>query len=219
MLRIVKRIVEVFGRPGRRAIPGGPGAGRTAPAAMAAAEQDRANRPAPWEPAPGPQDLIVGPWGARFAGRQFPCAIGRGGIRPAAAKREGDGATPAGRWRLTGAYYRADRMPRPLTELACKPIGPRLAWCEDPADPAYNRPVARAPGDGGDRMARGDGLYDLVAVTDHNSPPTPGAGSAIFLHAWRKPRHPTAGCIAFHPRDLEWILARWQPGARVIVRS
>ena len=29
-------------------------------------------------------------------------------------KREGDGATPAGAWRLMGGGYRADRLQRPL---------------------------------------------------------------------------------------------------------
>ena len=69
-------------------------------------------------------------------------------------------------------------------------------------------------------MARGDGLYDLCGVTDHNAcPVVPGMGSAIFVHLWRKPRHPTAGCIAFRRPDLAWILARWQPGrSRLVVR-
>jgi len=70
-----------------------------------------------------------------------------------------------------------------------------------------------------DRMTRGDGLYDACVVTDHNAAPViPGAGSAIFVHLWRKPRHPTAGCIAFRRRDLWWILARWTPHSRLIVR-
>ena len=37
-----------------------------------------------------PSDLIVTRWGARFMGRTFPCSLGRGGIVPARAKREGD---------------------------------------------------------------------------------------------------------------------------------
>ncbi len=39
-------------------------------------------------------DLVVTPMGLLFAGRRFACSIGRGGIIPAKAKREGDGATP-----------------------------------------------------------------------------------------------------------------------------
>jgi L,D-peptidoglycan transpeptidase YkuD (ErfK/YbiS/YcfS/YnhG family) len=47
----------------------------------------------------------------------------------------------------------------------------------------------------------------------------PGRGSAIFLHVWRKPRHPTAGCIAFARDDLAWILAHWQRASRVVARA
>ena len=68
-------------------------------------------------PLPRAEDLVVGPWGARFLGRRFPCSVGRGGIRPAAEKREGDGACPAGAWRLLWLYWRADRGQRPRTAL------------------------------------------------------------------------------------------------------
>ena len=50
-------------------------------------------------------------------------------------------------------------------------------------------------------------------------PPIAGRGSAIFLHVWRAPRQPTAGCIAFRREDLAWILARWTPRSRVLVRG
>lgn len=160
-------------------------------------------------------DLVVGPWGARFLGRRIPCAHGRGGIVPASAKREGDGATPAGTWRITGLRHRPDRI-----AAEAEPIGPRDGWSEDPADPAYNRAIRHPHPFPAERMRRADRLYDLLAVTDHNADPViPGAGSAIFLHCWRKPRHPTAGCIAFRRPDLEWILARWAPWSRIVIRA
>ncbi|MEL6196931.1 MAG: L,D-transpeptidase family protein [Pseudomonadota bacterium] len=165
-------------------------------------------------------DLVVGPWGARFLGRFIPCSLGRGGIVSAQAKREGDGATPAGRWRLIEAYWRADRRMRPVCCLDAVPLGPQQGWAETPSDPAYNRPVRHPHPYPADRMARGDGLYDVCVITDHNADPVvPGAGSAIFVHHWRRPRFPTAGCIAFAPPDLAWILARWTPWSRLIVRQ
>ena len=163
------------------------------------------------------EDLVVGPWGARFLGRRIPCAHGRGGIQ--AIKQEGDLASPAGAWRLLWLYWRADRMARPGTELPATPLGPQQGWSEAPEDPDYNRPIRHPHGFPADRMRRGDALYDICAVTDQNMNPTvPGGGSAIFVHLWRKPRHPTAGCIAFRRRDLEWILARWTPRSRVVIR-
>jgi L,D-peptidoglycan transpeptidase YkuD (ErfK/YbiS/YcfS/YnhG family) len=63
-------------------------------------------------------------------------------------------------------------------------------------------------------------MYDLVAVLDWNRDPVAsGKGSAIFLHVWKRPRHPTAGCIAFRRQDLEWILRRWTTLDRVVVRG
>ncbi|MEM1346393.1 MAG: L,D-transpeptidase family protein [Pseudomonadota bacterium] len=163
-------------------------------------------------------DLIVGAWGARFRGRFFPCAIGRGGLVAASAKREGDGATPTGCYALLGGYWRADRLPRPATHLPLRAIGPRDGWSDAPADPAYNTAVTLPHRHSAERMARADRLYDLVVFTDHNTPAVAGLGSAVFVHCWRSPRHPTAGCIAFRRDHLRWILARLGPRSRLVVR-
>lgn len=160
-------------------------------------------------------DLVVGPWGARFRGRRFPCAHGRGGIVPASAKREGDGASPAGVWHLTALRCRPDRVRLP----GAAPILPRDGWSEDPADPAYNTAIRHPHAFPAERMRRADPLYDLCAVTDHNTPAVPGMGSAIFVHLWRRPRHPTAGCIAFRRDHLAWILARWSARSRLVIRE
>jgi L,D-peptidoglycan transpeptidase YkuD (ErfK/YbiS/YcfS/YnhG family) len=100
------------------------------------------------------------------------------------------------------------------------PIGLRDGWSDDPRDPAYNRPVRRPHPFGHEALWRPDRLYDLVAVLDWNrGPVVPGGGSAIFLHVWRGPRRCTEGCIAFRRRDLAWILGRWTPRSRVVVRG
>src|ERR1700719_1451410 len=76
--------------------------------------------------------------GVLLAGRHaIPVVLGRSGI--AAGKREGDGATPRGRFRLIRLWWRADRLPRPRTHLPVRRIEPALAWCENPADRRYNR--------------------------------------------------------------------------------
>jgi L,D-peptidoglycan transpeptidase YkuD (ErfK/YbiS/YcfS/YnhG family) len=46
---------------------------------------------------------------------------------------------------------------------------------------------------------------------------TPGKGSAIFLHRWRRPGYPTAGCVAFAPHHLRWIAERIAPGTRLMI--
>ncbi len=165
-----------------------------------------------------PGDLVVGRWGARFLGRRLACSVGRGGI--GAKGREGDGITPVGRHAVEAVLWRPDRTPRPRVQHPiARPIGPRDAWSDDPRDPDYNRPVRRPHRYRDEPLRRADRQYDLVAVLDWNRRPVePGAGSAIFLHAWRRPRHPTAGCVALSPADLRFVLARWTPRSRVVVR-
>ncbi|MDH3262657.1 MAG: L,D-transpeptidase family protein [Paracoccaceae bacterium] len=163
-------------------------------------------------------DLVVTPWGARLLGRAIPVALGRGGIVPPGAKREGDGATPAGVHRITGCLWRAERLARPCGWA--EPIGPSDLWSDDVKDEDYNR-LVRAPHPfSHERLARPDPLYDVVLLTDWNWPRAEkGRGSAIFVHSWRAPRHPTAGCVAFRRDHLLWIAKQIAPGSRLIVRG
>jgi L,D-peptidoglycan transpeptidase YkuD (ErfK/YbiS/YcfS/YnhG family) len=152
---------------------------------------------------------------AWFLGRTFRVETGRAGAR--VEKREGDGATPIGRWRLVAVRWRADRGPTPRTALPRRPIGPRDGWSDDPACPRYNRAVRLPSRFSAERMRRPDRLYDVVAITDHNAAGAPGAGSAIFVHVAKGPGRPTAGCVALRGADLRWVLARWRPWMRMIV--
>ncbi|REC55281.1 hypothetical protein DRV84_12395 [Rhodosalinus sediminis] len=161
-----------------------------------------------------PRDMVLTPRGLRFMGRRWPCAIGRGGVTD--AKREGDGATPRGVHRIVGLLYRPDRMARPVDWAV--PIRPGDLWSDDPADPDYNLMVRAPHAHGHERLRRADTLYDLVILTDWNWPRAqPGRGSAIFLHAWRRPGYPTAGCVALDPRHLRRIAGLIGYETRLIV--
>ncbi len=155
--------------------------------------------------------------GVLLAGRHaIPVALGRCGI--AANKREGDGATPRGRFRLVRLWWRADRMPRPRTALPLRRIDPALAWCEDPADRRYNRPFRRSANEPGDRLWRDDRLYDLVIEISHNARPrVAGRGSAVFIHVARPDRSGTAGCVALGATDLRRLLGRLGPRTQIEV--
>jgi len=139
------------------------------------------------------------------------CAIGRGGITT--AKREGDGASPAGRHRLLGGYYRADGgRPHPASALPLRRLPSTLGWCDAPGHPAYNRPVRLPFKASHEQMWRADRLYDVVLVIDWNiAPRRRGAGSAIFLHQAHPDYAPTAGCVALSPRDMRLLLRRLAP--------
>jgi L,D-peptidoglycan transpeptidase YkuD (ErfK/YbiS/YcfS/YnhG family) len=155
-----------------------------------------------------------------FAGRTVRCTLGRGGVRPAAQKREGDGATPAGAWPLRRLLWRPDRVARPATALPASPIGPHDGWCDGPDDPSYNRPVALPYPASAERLWREDHLYDLLVVLGHNDDPVvAGAGSAIFLHLARPDFAPTEGCIALAEPDLRDLLACAAPGDVLVVAA
>lgn len=158
--------------------------------------------------------MVLTPAGLRFHGRTIPCAIGKAGLT--AAKREGDGATPIGVHRITGLWYRPDRLQRPTAWA--RPIGPADLWCDASGHADYNHHVRAPFAHSHERMRRADPLYDLVLTTDWNWPEArAGRGSAIFLHQWRRPRFGTEGCIAFARRDLCWIAERAVPGTTLIV--
>jgi len=137
----------------------------------------------------------------------LPVALGRGGIK--ANKREGDGATPHGRFRFRKLWWRADRAARPRTLLPVRRITPDDAWCEDPTDRRYNRPARLLAGAPGDRLWRQDHLYDLVIELDHNTRPRiAGRGSAVFVHVARPGLQPTAGCVALMPAAMRRLVGR-----------
>jgi L,D-peptidoglycan transpeptidase YkuD (ErfK/YbiS/YcfS/YnhG family) len=134
------------------------------------------------------------------------CAIGRGGI--SWRKREGDGATPAGRLRLLDLRIRHDRTLPPLTGVPLGTIRRADGWCDAPDDGRYNRLVRLPASASHERMWREDDLYDVVGILDWNvRPRASNRGSAIFLHLARPGYAPTEGCIALSPNDIRRLLA------------
>jgi L,D-peptidoglycan transpeptidase YkuD (ErfK/YbiS/YcfS/YnhG family) len=163
-------------------------------------------------------DLIVSADGlAEWNGRPVRCALGLGGLR--ADKREGDGATPAGKWRMRALLFRPDRIPRPpLTGLPLRGLRPEDGWCDDPGDPLYNRPVKLPFHARTEALWRDDEIYDLIVVLGYNDdPPEPAKGSAIFLHIARPDFSPTEGCVAVGYQDLLTIVAGAGTGSWVVI--
>jgi L,D-peptidoglycan transpeptidase YkuD (ErfK/YbiS/YcfS/YnhG family) len=148
------------------------------------------------------------------------CALGKAGVTPAANKREGDLASPAGVWPIRRVLYRPDKGAEPRTALPTAPLSPDDAWCDGPDDPDYNRPVKLPHPGSFEKLWRDDDLYDLVVVLGHNDdPPKAVMGSCIFLHLARPGYAPTEGCVALKRDDLEALLARAQPGDAVEIRE
>jgi L,D-peptidoglycan transpeptidase YkuD (ErfK/YbiS/YcfS/YnhG family) len=148
-------------------------------------------------------------------GRTIPCAIGRSGACPAGEKREGDGRTPLGRWPIRTVLFRPGHAAPPAgMALPWRWVRPDDGWSDDPADPAYNRPVRHPHGYSAERLVRDDGAYDVIVVLGHNdAPPVPGMGSAVFLHC--SEGRPTAGCVAVEKDALLAVLPQLRPGDAV----
>lgn len=153
-------------------------------------------------------------------GERFPCALGRGGLVSAADKREGDGATPCGRWPLRGLLLRPDRVAATGLALPWRWTRPGDGWCDAPADPQYNRPVGLPCRASAETLWRDDPIYDVIVVLGHNdSPPVPGMGSAIFWHVAHADFRPTEGCVAIARRAFDTLLPQLRPGMHLDIQS
>jgi L,D-peptidoglycan transpeptidase YkuD (ErfK/YbiS/YcfS/YnhG family) len=140
------------------------------------------------------------------------CALGRGGIREAADKREGDGATPLGQWPIRGVLLRPDRGLLPPAHLPWRWLRENDGWSDDLRDPVYNRPVRHPHAFSAERLWREDGLYDAIVLLGHNdAPPVAGQGSAIFLHL--RVGDVTEGCVAVPRETMAELLATIETGS------
>jgi L,D-peptidoglycan transpeptidase YkuD (ErfK/YbiS/YcfS/YnhG family) len=147
------------------------------------------------------------PWRGRIScgASAISCALGASGITR--RKREGDGSTPAGRFKMVKAFFRPNKnFCRPCGLMATA-IRKQDGWCDDPHDGRYNRQVRLPFRSGHEALWRDDGLYDVIIVLDYNfRPRISGRGSAIFLHLARRNLAPTAGCVAVSSADMRRLL-------------
>jgi L,D-peptidoglycan transpeptidase YkuD (ErfK/YbiS/YcfS/YnhG family) len=145
---------------------------------------------------------VFGPWFAY---------VGRNGVAPAGAKREGDGRTPSG---VYGFDFMFGINADPGVHYSFRRItGSNLVWDDDPASPNYNEWIDKntaAAGVNPEPMYNAPSYY-YGAVIAYNDARTPGLGSAIFLHVSHGSS--TAGCVAL-PTDQLLSLLRWLDPAR-----
>jgi len=138
-----------------------------------------------------------------------------------AEKTEGDGATPAGVFRISSAFGAAPRK----VDLSYTVARPGLVCVTDKGSPHYNKVVdlARMPmrWDSDEPLLGVDDSYELAVVIDQNPAPVEaGRGACIFIHAWKGMGKPTNGGVAT-TRDaveslVEWLDATVKPVAVVL---
>jgi L,D-peptidoglycan transpeptidase YkuD (ErfK/YbiS/YcfS/YnhG family) len=140
-------------------------------------------------------------------GESIPCIVGKNGIAPPGEKREGDGRTPSGVYRIGLAF---GYEPSVETGLDYRQATADDFWVDDPDSPQYNRWVHGKPdAKSFEKLRRDDDAYKYAAVIEYNTDPiAPGKGSAIFLHVWRSAGGSTDGCVAVLDQNMPYLL-RW----------
>lgn len=139
--------------------------------------------------------------------------VGRAGIAGFDQKKEGDGMTPRGVFPLKLVFgYAATADSR----MPYRQADDEDVWIDEPSSPRYNQWVRGIPvKESHEKMRRDDHLYRLGVVVGYNTDPVvAGRGSAIFLHIWKGPGQPTAGCVAMAESDLERIVAWLDPAQK-----
>ncbi|MGV6809125.1 MAG: L,D-transpeptidase family protein [bacterium] len=159
-------------------------------------------------------------------GAAIPVQLGRSGLawgaglhqipRKALLKKEGDGKAPAGIFAFGTAFGYGDR-PSGI-KLPYRKADVHDYYIDDVQSADYNQwrrlvshqtTAAKQHWQSFERMRRDDHLYELGLEVMHNkSPVVAGQGSAIFLHLWKTPDTPTAGCTAMDKTNLITVL-RW----------
>jgi L,D-peptidoglycan transpeptidase YkuD (ErfK/YbiS/YcfS/YnhG family) len=163
-------------------------------------------------------DLVYHNGMLAWPGGSARAACGKAGVR--ADKREGDHASPAGRFPLLRAFYRPDRLAAPVTTLPLAALKQSDGWVDEPADPRYNTLVTLPCPASHEELWRADGLYDLIVVIGYNTDPVvPGKGSAIFLHCASPEFRGTEGCIAIARDGLLPLLGLLGPGSTITIKA
>jgi L,D-peptidoglycan transpeptidase YkuD (ErfK/YbiS/YcfS/YnhG family) len=137
--------------------------------------------------------------------RSFPCLLGRTGLT--FRKREGDGKTPIGCFRLIEVLTRRDRIANLSCHLRQRQITAAIGWCDAPGHHLYNREVVLPFSASHETLWRNDSAYDCLVILDYNiAPRRQGHGSAIFFHLADRSAQFTQGCVAVSLNDMRKIL-------------
>ncbi len=157
------------------------------------------------------QDSTAAQWTTSFDTIQ--CVVGYNGIAPPGLKREGDGKTPAGEFPLGLVFgYENDlEIAEDFLDLE-----PYHYWISDSESSKYNTLVDYNPAPAeAEKMERNDHLYKYGIIIEYNTETVvPGMGSAIFIHIYRSPDRPTAGCVGIAESDII-ALIKWLQGSEV----
>ncbi len=180
---------------------------------------ERANSTADWQTVGQPVAVVVGRNGLGWGSGLAPAPVAHAGPR----KREGDGKSPAGVFRLSSAFGLATKDQVPGIRLPYQTLTSAIECVDDVKSTHYNSVVdstTAGPPDwqSSEKMAAIGEPYRLGVVVDHNTDPrVPGGGSCIFLHIWQGPQIGTSGCTAMAPGEMESLVTWLDPAAHPVL--
>ena len=142
---------------------------------------------------------------------------GRNGFADAGEKKEGDGKTPSGIFPLKTTFGYAETV---KTKMPYRQVLADDIWVDDVNADDYNQwgKKQETLATSYEMMKRDDDLYKYGIVIEYNTDPViKGNGSAIFLHIWKCPGLPTAGCVAVSEENILKILDWLDPASSPLI--
>lgn len=138
----------------------------------------------------------------------IPVTIGKNGATT--SKVEGDNKTPIGTFDITGSFGFSSKAPNP--KLPYRQIHKATVAVDDTDSQYYNQiiesnKVAKKDWNSAEQMFD-ISLYKYGLTVAYNPTAIQGLGSNVFIHIWRDPHSPTAGCIAMSESNLVQLI-RW----------
>ena len=147
---------------------------------------------------------------------KFKCSIGYNGVSN--KKREGDGCTPIGHFKIIKILYRPDKINVCEFALDSEVIKKLDGWCDDVNSNLYNQKIEFPFNLSAEHLYRNDDLYDIVCIIDYNlNPIIKGKGSAIFLHVASDDYSPTQGCVAIKKDELLQIAMKLDRSSTIVI--
>lgn len=140
-------------------------------------------------------------------------SIGRNGFAYEYAKKEGDGCTPTGFFKLGDLY---SYEPKIDSKLSFMQTMPEDKWIDDSTSEDYNKHIrGSTTAKSYENLLLKSIDYKYCMVIEYNTNPiVKGKGSAIFFHVANEKYSPTSGCVAIAESDMLQYLKWLEPNKR-----
>lgn len=149
---------------------------------------------------------------------QFEANVGRNGIAKLNEKREGDGKTPSGVYKIGKVFaYEQLKVDMPFVKA-----DKNMVCVDDSKSRYYNQVIDASAAirdwESFEYMKRDDHQYRFGAIVEYNSNNEAGIGSCIFIHIKKDANSPTAGCVALDEVDMKKLIFWLKHGADPLIK-